>query len=107
MNRKELVAALEEHLWPQLTLVKVAGMGARCSGYAPEIGFGLPFSCGFPDGDDGQRSGAGIEAGHDTAGLNLASLRLPGLPPLPEGGGDPLVKFTKQPQANFPMGTKG
>ena len=53
MNRKELVAALEEHLWPQLTLVKVAGMGARCSGYAPEIGFGLPFSCRFPDGDDG------------------------------------------------------
>lgn len=43
MHRTELVAALEEHLWAQLTLAKVAGTGRSPQRTAPEIGFGVAF----------------------------------------------------------------
>jgi hypothetical protein len=76
----------------------------RC-GSAPEIGFGVAFSCGFPC-DGGQGSGAGIGAGPGTAVLTWLLCGCPACR-LCRREGDPLVKFTKQPQAKFQIGAKG
>ena len=108
MHRTELVAALEEHLWAQLTLVKVAGAGRwAAADPRPKSALVCHFPAGFEcDGDGGQGSGAGIGAGHGTAGLNLASLRLPGLPLLPEEG-DPLREFHKTTSGGISNRSKG